>query len=224
VTKAYTLLLDDVMPEVRGCDVATALHIIKRTCRDFMDKAVCSRTLLPAMNTLNGVGTYAVVHNDAANFEVGQILLAEYNGKKIFPRTAEWLDDTQGVWERNTGSSPFYSWRTQTGFVRFYTQQSQASITLVAVPDCDTIGGLLLTVADSPIYTGGGIPDDVFNDWNEDIAAGALARLKRMSGKPWSDPAGAQDRQRQYQAAIGSANASASRAYGRAPLRSKAWG
>ena len=222
--KAYTNLYDDVLPELPGIEVTLALHHIKRACQDFCSRSAFSRVTLPAINVTTSLATYSLAHPDPTNFEITKILVVEYEGRRMTPKTIEWMNDTPNDWNRNTGDATLYSWRTQTGNPRFYIQQAIASLTLVAVPNHDTLSGLLVTISDQPSYTGVGINDDTWSAFAEDIGAGAKSRLMKMPNKPWSNAQAGHDYWVQFENAIGAAATMASKGYGRATLRTKAWG
>lgn len=222
--KAYALLLDDVMPELPGITPELATHHIKRAANDFYSRSTLSRLTLTPLDVVTNTSTYALVHPDVANFSISKVLQVEYEGRLLIPQTLEFLNGNPNEWDRNTCDATQYSWRTQTGRPRFFLQPSVDTLTLVPVPDHDTLATLTVTIADQPIYSGTGIGDVVFDNYAEDIGAGAKARLMAMPAKPWSNPSSAMMYRNQFESGVAAAHVIATRGFGRATLRTRAWG
>lgn len=222
--KAYALFLDDVLPELPGLTPELALHHIKRACNDFYSRSLCTRVQLPAIDVVTGTAAITLAHPSPLDFEIGKVLTIEYEGRALVPKTVEWMNGNTNDWDRNTGDQTTYSWRTQQGRPRFYVQASYNQLVLVAVPDHDTIGGLIVTVADQPVYSGAGIGDSIYGRFVDEISAGAKARLMSMPAKPWTNGTAAAAYKEQFEAGIGAAHAMASKGYNRATLRTRAWG
>jgi hypothetical protein len=213
--KAYTLLYDDVMPELPGCDLPLALHHIKRTCNDFYDSTMCSRETLALMDVTVNVPTYAIVPSDSANFDVDRVLEVRLlNGSRY-----KKLDPTK----RSTLDIFCEDWDTQTGTPTQYLQDAVNSVTLVKIPDTTITGGLKVTIAKVPLYAGAGIDDDIFAAYAETLAKGVKARLMRMAKKPWTNQVQGATYAKEYGIELSAAAVLAAKGFGRAPFRSRVY-
>lgn len=217
--KAYTTIYDDVVPELPGAETALVLHHIKRTCYDFYDRTLYARETLAGINVVSGTATYAVAPTDAANFKVGKVLGVRLGNASpatmmptLYPRTKEQLDTEVPDWNITQGTP------------KYYMQTAVDSVTLAYIPDTSITGGLVVTISKLPIYAGGGIDDAIHERFVETIGWGVKARMMRMRKKPWSDPVAASDYDRMYTAEVAAAAAIAARGFGRAPLRTRAYG
>lgn len=216
----YTTLYDDVLPELPGAESALALHHIKRACNDFYERSLYSRETLAGQTITVNVATYSVVASDPSNFDCGKILEVSFwdssgsmtKPKSLTPRTREQL----------TYEMP--DWATRTGTPSAYTQPAIDRVTLAYTPDATYTGGLIVTIAKLPLYAGAGVDDAVFEKFNEVLAYGAKARMMRMPKKPWSNPKLAAEYRTMFDQEVGKAAAIAAKGYGRAPLRTRAYG
>lgn len=75
------------------------------------------------------------------------------------------------------------------------------------------------TVALQPTQTAVGVPDFVFSDFVEDIAAGALARLLSIPDKAWTDTSLAQAKRNFFEGRVSIAAAKASKGFSRGRRR-----
>jgi hypothetical protein len=217
--KAYTTLLDDLMPELPGAETALVLHHIKRTCNDFYERSLYSQEVLVPMSVVAGTATYNIVSADPSNFECGKVLdvkLVDSTNSiaplKLSPRTPAQLNTEMPDWE------------SQTGTPKFYTQRAIDQITLAYVPADSYASSLYVTMAKLPLYAGGGIDDFVYEKFAEALAAGVKGRLMRMSKKPWTDKVQAREYMAEFDREVAAAAVIVGKAYGRGKMRSRAYG
>jgi hypothetical protein len=95
--------------------------------------------------------------------------------------------------------------------------------TLLLVPAPTTTAELAVTVSLKPPIDAPKVEDSLIEEYEEIIAAGALARLKAMTAVPWSNPAEAMAFGKTFDAAVTAANLKASKAFGRAPMRTRGY-
>lgn len=86
-------------------------------------------------------------------------------------------------------NTTFINWQIQAGTPYGYTMFTPNEVTLVYTPD--SVGTLTGRMALSPSRTASSVDDTLFQEYQEEIAQGAVARLKSIPNQPFSDPAGA---------------------------------
>lgn len=210
--KAYTLFYDDVMPELPGAPLDLVLYNIKKTCAELYSQSLCGREWLAAVDTVASQPTYLVNTTDGVNFEYGQLTAVKYNGEPLEAKSQILLDRED------------FKWREQTGTIYAYTMEDYNHVRLVKVPQSAEVGALVLQIARSPIATGGGIDDEIYRLWSDEIAAGVKGKLMRMARKPYSNAQLSREYLSTFRAAIGSAAAWAAKGAGTGPLRSRSYG
>lgn len=80
-------------------------------------------------------------------------------------------------------------------------------------PTPDAIYDLLLTIVVQPTLAANSIPSQVLVRWDRVIKAGALGYLLEVPGQPWTNPAEALLKQREFQSGISNARADEQRDY-----------
>lgn len=206
--KTWDSLLDLVMPHAPGLTVALAAHNIKLAAREFCKRSRAWRVDAVAVNLVAGLGSYDLVSPIAETGSVG-IVEARILGatKPLESATVDQLDST------------LPGWKSAIGQVRYYTQLSPSSITLVKAPPESVSAALLLVLAVMPTLDATGVADWLFDLYGEAIAEGALGKLMLMPKKPWTDAALGAAYTTRFGTACDGANIHAERAFGKAPLR-----
>lgn len=80
-------------------------------------------------------------------------------------------------------------------------------------PTPDKVYDLLMTIVVQPTLAANSIPSQLLVRWDRVIKAGALSYLLEVPGQPWSDPAEALMKQREFQSGISNARADEQRDY-----------
>lgn len=80
-------------------------------------------------------------------------------------------------------------------------------------PTPDKVYDLLMTIVVQPTLAANSIPSQLLVRWDRVIKAGALAYLLEVPGQPWSNPAEALMKQREFQSGISNARADEQRDY-----------
>lgn len=110
-------------------------------------------------------------------------------------------------------------WRTFTqGMGRWYTQEQHGEVTVV--PFC--AGTLKLTTVLKPDNTAIELPDFLLDDYQEEIADGALARLLILPKQPFTDPNLAQVHMARFNSRLDELASKSVRGQQRGPLRTRA--
>ncbi len=144
---------------------------------------------------------------------VHEIRSATWNGYPIDPLTREWCDIWRPQWR--PGITPVVQ-----GAVEGVTQLNDTTCRLVLAPAAN--GTLILEVALKPTQTAATLPDILFNEYKEVIAAGANARLQAMNDVPWRNLEQAAIHAGFFKDAYERANLRQAKGFGRASLRVQA--
>jgi hypothetical protein len=216
----YTAFYDDVLPEMPGCTTTLALHHIKRTCNDFYERSLFGREDCALLDVVVATPSYTAVTLDPTNFDVTRVLEVRLKNtastgikpKVLSPRSKAWLDQFMPDWD------------TQAGTPSAYMQTAANNVTLAYIPDTTYLAGLQISIAKVPNYAGAGIDDAVYGKFSESIALGIKARLMRMAKKPWTNDKMAPVYAQQFEGEVAAAAAIANVGYGRAVMRTRAWG
>lgn len=214
----WTTFLRDVLPELPGADQPLVLYHVKDTCYDFYARSLYGKQWVTPIDVVQGTASYAAAPVDSTNFATTKVLEVMYQdgsagrSQKLDPKSADDLD------------RDLPHWRVCQGRVSCYTQNDVDDITLALIPACSTAGGLKVRIAYAPLPSGAGIDDKVYQRFSREIAAGVKSRLMIMPKKPWSNPQLASKYERDFDLAVAGAAAMAAKEFGRAPLRTRAWG
>lgn len=200
----WETLLNDVMPHLPGCEVAIAIHHIKRSAIEFCERSLYYRAEADPIDVAAGereIGIDAPVTGTV----VVKVLDAYFGDQELIHKTVDVLNVEQP------------DWRTAQGAPRFFTQLSPEA--LVFAPGPVAAGQLRMTVAMAPTYESSGIERYIPQHFTEGIAAGAVGRLMAMQKKPWTNGEFAGAFFERFQREITAAAAAADRSFCRAPLR-----
>lgn len=223
----YTAFLDFLMPEVPGCSTEMALQSLSNAIIEFCQDTRCFTYEPAAIDIVANQRDYTLTPSSGNN--IVDCLYAAVNGDPIFPATDDMLDiafpPSTGNNTTGTGNGND-NWRLITttddppAYYQF-TDLGRGTIRLIKTPSVSYTGGLTVKVALTPLRATRVIPDTIYENHVDDILHGAKAILYAMPRKPWSDPVRAQSEQQQFNYVKGNLDAAASRAFTRAPLRSK---
>lgn len=196
--------LDEIMPDLPGCDLPIALHAIRNSAIEFCERTGVIKTELDTQR-LNANERIVDIDSPGSLIQVLKVMSAKVNGKSITPMTEDDLDK----WDAN--------WRIKTGTVYHYTQHNPTQLILAFTPS--EISLLDLTVITAPSTTANAVDDLLFNRFKESIGYGAKYKLKAMRNKPWSDPEGSIYYKNQFGFDIGAAQVMAAKGFNRSALR-----
>jgi hypothetical protein len=173
MSKDWSTFLPDVLPEVSTCPLVLALWAVRDTAIRFcVDSLIWQETQTPYNLTSSPI-TYDFVTTSGSR--VAKIVQAQISARQITVLTPESLDRL------------FYGWRN--GITGTPDTVAQVETTKFAVvPRPTGTASLILTVALQPTRDSTQGPDFLFDDYYEDLAAGAKSRLMLMPEAEWANP------------------------------------
>lgn len=206
MSAALSDFYDLVLPELTRCPESLAMLHIRLACEDFYKRSKLDRVDLAAFDTVADTASYA---------------LTLPTGKVVAEVLDVWLDSDYELTAigPDDRDSLYPEWRSNTDQPEYYFMLDSLNLTLFATPDA--VYSIDCHAALKPKSDATTIDSWVFEQYREQIAAGAMSRLMRMSKKPWSDPVMATDKKMTFEAAIESAKLTAERGRGRAHKRTR---
>lgn len=176
-----------ILPDVVGCPEPAVDNAIIRAARDLCTHGKAWQAELDWIPVVDSLAEYELA------LPVGAALVVlewvKWNGVKL--GVAHSLADID---------------TTQVGPPTRYAQPDLVNIVLLPTPASLPASSVLTLHATlKPSATASQLPDVLFDEHVESIAAGARAILKRQPGKEWSDPKGALDDDAAFQRAKGEA-------------------
>lgn len=201
-SKALDAFYQDIVVHLPECPEPLMDNAIRNAAIEF-----CQRTLAwnEAMDAESVAATdlpYQVVGWPSGSV-VCDILAMSVGGKQVDQKNARTLDQRG-------------DWRAETGAVEGYIQTAQDAFDLWPRP-AEAVS-VIVTAAFAPTKTADTLPDFLYHQYAEAIAAGALARLFVIPRQPWTDPAAGSGWGGLFNGAIGETRASVMRSFG-APVR-----
>jgi hypothetical protein len=200
-TVSFTEFLPEVLPHVPGCADVVAVNAIRNACIEF-----CTNSLY--WQETRDVERYS--NSDFPSFlqaptgaRVTSILSVKFNGQPLDPTTEDALDAKYLNWQATTGTAP----------AKYYQPNSDA-FSVFPLPSVSF--DLVLRVAYTPIRAGTGVDSAVYQDYLEEISAGAITRLMATPAQPYSNPTAALTYNVVFQKAISSAAIIAAKSFSRA--------
>jgi len=166
-----------VQADVAGAPRAMMLDAIRQAAIEFCERTRAWRYELASFNTALDdddarVAQYTLTVPTGSR--VLSIRSLSYAGLPLTEKSMDWLDENEP------------GWRTKEGTPRNYVLRDNGIILLDRLPpEGVAITG---TVALKPLQDGTEIGDNVYQDYREAIAAGAIYRLRMMPGKDWYEP------------------------------------
>lgn len=141
----------------------------------FCEESQAVRQWVTPISTVAGTSTYTL--SGDADQQVSRVLAVLVNNMPIYsaPRGQE------GYAQSTNSQQPSY----------YYTKPNVADVDLVLCPTPDAVYTVKVLVAMRPRRSSIQLTDELFHQWVEPIAAGALYRILMTPGQPFSDPAGA---------------------------------
>lgn len=152
--------------------------MILHAVREFCSKSGYWRDdqLFTTVTGASGTGEYTLTM--AAGTELVSVVTPILHGNKpVSLRNEEWLTANYAE-----------DWRTQTAEkATYFTMKSKAIVRLVPYPTVAVVDDLRVTRILRPSLVSPTVDDTVQADWSEQIGWGALARLKAMPERQWTD-------------------------------------
>ncbi len=198
---ALTALRPKVQPHVLGCPQVMIDDAILQTVIEFCNRSRAYRFTPAQITVVAGTANYAV-SDLPTNTAIAWLLAAELDEVPI---------DTP-----DSGSIPVL-WETEEGSPSAAVVVSDTQVGLRKVPD--EAGTLDMRLALRPSQSATAYPDEFHNLYQDQIAAGVLAKLYAQPRKEWSTPELVEDCRSQFEGAIYTAEYRADRGSASAPAR-----
>lgn len=186
-----------VLPDVIGCPMPVVDQAIVSAAIEFCERTYVWRHTPATVAAVEATTSYAFVTPTGAKVERVQ---------------AAWLDGIPLKVRNATDMLGVADWLTKTGTPEYLVALDDSNWRLYPLGGGDV--DMLVTL--KPTRDATTIDSDIFEAHVESIAAGALARLQKKAGKPWSDLEQAAINKGIFDTAIGDAE---DREFRHAPIR-----
>lgn len=173
---AWTAWLDEVMPSV----AKAPRQVVQNAVRDAAIRLCAEGKVYllesDAINIVANTKEYAWVKATVTNVAAHQIWQAIYNGYEM---------DLVGVADLKR---LFNNWSIQTGPPSYALKLRPSVVRLVPYPIANLTAGLKLWAYVRPLRTATGIVDEIGEEYYQQIALGAKAKLLMSRGTPYYEP------------------------------------
>jgi hypothetical protein len=190
----YEAFFSNVMPEVPGCPEITAFNAIQNAAIEFCEKSLILQRDHDPITVVAGIVDYDL--EPPTGYLVVKVMRAWLEGNEL---TALAPDMVRGPEVYNRLYS---SYAAQPTTPTAFLQKDVRTVSLWGLPDKKYNNGLTMRVALKPTRAAETIEDEIYEDYYEAIANGALVRLLNSQGKPYSSRDGAAVADRQFRQAI----------------------
>jgi len=169
----YTDFVKYIHPDVMGCPEIAITDAVRDSIITFCEETHIWVGDEIAVDIVKGQRTYPLTSTpDEYIFNVDKVI---YNGYTLSPTSVNELESAFPEWRRfESDPTNFY----------YYRQ----AINLVGLPAKDETGALIVQPVVRPTRTSSTVPDWMFEEWVDGVAAYAKYKLHSMSNKPWTDP------------------------------------
>ena len=151
-------------------------QVTRNVLRDFCQFTRCWQYVPAAQTIADATATYTLLLEGAYAEPVAVEWMAVDGGECEF-KPVEWLDQWIPTWRTRVADDPTY-----------FTQLKPQTVTFAAIPDnAGTTGGWYYRISQKPTMTATQVEDRIFNDWADEIAEGAKARLMEMPNQDWTN-------------------------------------
>jgi hypothetical protein len=178
----FSSFMPSVLPYVYGCPDVAAEQALRLACIDFCKRTdIVQAVLAPVDVVLNGQD-YPLTMPDT-NMQLARVLGVSWQGKWLTPVDTDNVQSDVALRGAAIGSAtPVY------GDPGYYFQKTPdtSTVSLYPIPNTALTGGLLFRISTYPTIASTQVHDQLYNEWVEVIAAGALARLLATPGQPFT--------------------------------------
>lgn len=179
---ALSAFLPYLLPHVPACSEPYAIQALRSACIEF-----CSKTLLfQEVSAYSSVAGVADIELDIPTGAVlSKVLSVMWKRKELDAVTVETVRDPAALRGSFTGVTA----EQQDPRVFFQKTPAAAEISLYPIPPASEAGVITVKAAFTPSRVASAVPDFLFEDWVEEIAAGAAVRLMLTPEQPFTNPA-----------------------------------
>lgn len=194
-----------VKPEISGGVDTVIIRYIRDAAIEFCDRSWYWRQDLTPINTLAGTSTYTVA--PPVDSVISEILTVKHNDIPLKPSIEADLD----------ASNP--KWRTeQAEQAERWTATARDSVTLYAAPSVSATGTIKIKAVLKPSQTATTLPNSLYDNYLNAIAAKAKSLLMAMPGETWSNPERSDYYQAIFEKGVSDAKVSAIKGYNRTTM------
>lgn len=181
--KALSLWLPFVLPYCYGCTDPLAEQAILSACIDFCNRSLAVQNV-STETTVIGQPDYDI--EQPSQLQLVKVLAVHYGNTRLRAVSLEMIQPANAL----RGES-FGDWDLPQGTPVEWCQRdlTQPIVSVYPTPAEVVTGGITIKAALTPTRTATSVPDILFTDYCEDIAAGAIGRLLSMPNQPFSAPA-----------------------------------
>ena len=198
-----------VRPMAQECPLGIIDAAIRASCIEFCQKTLIWTREAACGDIIKGSRVYKYNNkNDGISIVMPIIcIIREKKNNEILhhilaPTNRQDLDSYDAGWRLKEARVP----------TKFFMIDSN-SVCLVEKPTESFEDGLHILCAVKPNRNASGIAEFIFEDWGEDIAYGALARIHAMMGRSWANPQLVSYYQSKFRASISRAKSKMYKSY-----------
>jgi hypothetical protein len=178
MAKTWSDFADLMRPSIMGCPDLLMEDYVKRAVIDFANETHIMRADADDVVIVADTASYTLTFTGSEVTPI-YILNVKFGDNTLYETSENELDAHDPDWRHEEGTPTH----------RFQTPDNK--MVLYPVPDSTEDDDLEVECVVKPTTSATGVDDYVFDDFGYVIAEGALADLKRIPGKPWTDPAAA---------------------------------
>jgi hypothetical protein len=171
-TTAFTAFLPEILPQLPACSDLIAVNAVRNACIDFCTGSLFWNETLDPVTVTDTDFPYDLEAPSGAR--VVSVMSVAVDGKSISPVFLDALEKVTN-WRTATASAP-------TAFCQPNPSQ------MFLYPRLDVPVSMVVRAAFAPSRTATNVDSLVYNEYLEEIAAGAMGKLMKMPGQPWSNP------------------------------------
>lgn len=194
-----------VKPEIPGGVDTVIIRYIRDAAIEFCDRSWYWRQDLTPINTAAGTSTYTIA--PPVDSVISEIISVKHNDIPLKPVIEADLD----------ASNP--KWRTeQAEQATRWTATARDSVTLYAAPSVTATGAIKVKAVLKPSQTAATLPNSLYDNYLNAIAAKAKSLLMAMPGETWSNPEHSAYYQSIFDKGVSDAKVSALKGYNRTTM------
>jgi hypothetical protein len=175
---SYEEFLPHVLPYVPACFEGQAVIAVRNTCIDFCRDSLVLQQDLDPIGVQLGVNTYDV--DVPSGYLLSQVLSLYYKGMRLERKSQLELER---LYTRD--------WQSLSGTPKVFTQLTPDTITVALNPSEQASNALTGRIAITPTRSSTSVDNILFDRYLDEIASGAIARLKLTPDQPYTDLKGA---------------------------------
>jgi hypothetical protein len=203
---AYSVFFPLIAPLLPKVPEPTLELAVKNACIEFCKGTLCWQEQMDPLTVIANEASYEMDTPTGAALTMPVELY--FGGNRLFKRTPSEI------------SSKFTrDWQLLRGTPSAYTQFNPNEVMLVLCPESTMANALTGTLAFQPSRASTTVPDFLYEEYAEQIVAGAAARLYAIPNEPFTDQKAALAYARQFRSDIANTRASMSQGLLQAPKR-----